>query len=81
MSRPSQQPFQIEWGMILAALGLLGMGAVFIYSATSGRLVEANLHWYEERFVRQLVAAALGVGLAAVVCLVEYQIIRLYFMI
>lgn len=61
--------------MILAALGLLGMGAVFIYSATSGRLVEANLHWYEERFVRQLVAAALGVGLAAVVCLVEYQII------
>ena len=59
--------------MIVAVLGLLFIGAAFIYSATSGRLGDSSLPWYEERFVRQLAAAFLGFGLAAAVCLVDYQ--------
>ena len=66
---------RLEWGMLLAVVGLLLLGAAFIYSATSGRLIGSPGEWYEERFVRQLFAALLGVILAGAVCLVDYQII------
>ena len=64
-----------EWGMLLAVAGLLCLGAAFIYSATSGRLLDSSIEWYQEKYVRQLLAALLGLGLAAAVCLVDYQII------
>ncbi len=79
---PSNHSYpRLEWGMLFAALGLLLLGAAFIYSATSGRLVGSPGEWYEERFVRQLFAALLGVGLAGAVCLVDYQIIARWAMI
>ena len=71
MTHPGARRVRIEWGMIVAVLGLLFIGAAFIYSATSGRLGDSSLPWYEERFVRQLAAAFLGFGLAAAVCLVD----------
>lgn len=61
-------------GLILAVAGLLLIGMSFIYSATSGRSLE-EISWLEERYVRQMLAALLGIGLAVGVCLVDYQII------
>ncbi len=61
--------------MPIAAFGLVLVGAAFIHSATSGRLVIDSPSWYQERFVKQLFAAGLGAGLAAAVCLVDYRVI------
>jgi rod shape determining protein RodA len=75
MTRSSKEFPRPEWGMLFAVVGLLCIGAAFIYSATSGRLLDSSIEWYQERYFRQLVAAFLGLGLAAAVCLVDYQII------
>jgi rod shape determining protein RodA len=75
MTRSSKEFPRPEWGMLFAVAGLLCIGAAFIYSATSGRLLDSSIEWYQERYFRQLVAAFLGLGLAAAVCLVDYQII------
>ncbi|MCS1407674.1 MAG: Peptidoglycan glycosyltransferase MrdB [Verrucomicrobia subdivision 3 bacterium] len=61
--------------MLIVALGLVLMGAAFIYSATSGRLLTDSLAWYQERYVKQLFAAVLGAALAAAICLVDYRLI------
>ena len=61
--------------MLFAVAGLLAIGAAFIYSATSGRLIGSGIEWYEERYVRQLFAGVLGLVLAFGICLVDYQII------
>ncbi len=61
--------------MLLAVVGLLSIGAVFIYSATSGRLLGAGVEWYNERYVRQLFAGMLGLILAVGICFVDYRII------
>lgn len=61
--------------MLIAAFGLVLIGAAFIYSATSGRLVADSLAWYQERFVKQLFAAGLGIVCAAALCLVDYRLI------
>jgi len=66
---------RIEWGMLLAVAGLLAIGAAFIYSATSGRMIGGGVEWYEERYVRQLLAGVLGLVLAVGICVVDYQII------
>ncbi len=74
-SHKSQLPFRIEWGLVLAVLGLLMLGAAFIYSATSGRMIDNSQPWYHERFVRQLLAGMLGMVLAVSACLVDYKVI------
>ena len=61
--------------MPIAACGLVLVGAAFVYSATSGRMAADSWAWYQERFVKQLFAAGLGVVCAAALCLVDYRLI------
>ncbi len=64
---------RLEWMLLLSALALVGLGAAFIYSATSSRLRIEPPAWHQERHVRQLMAALLGLALAGASCLADYR--------
>ncbi len=75
MSQAAKGIPRIEWSLLIAVVGLLSLGAAFIYSATSGQSWDANVPWWQERYIRHLLVAGLG-GVAAVgLCFVDYRLI------
>jgi rod shape determining protein RodA len=64
--------FRIDKLQFVALLGLMVMGVFFIYSATLAH--EANgTPWYRELFFKQTVWYVTGLGLAFLICLVDYH--------
>ena len=66
---------RLEWSLLLASVGLVLIGAAFIYSATSSRFSIEATSWFQERYVNQFLAAGLGLVLAVVISLIDYRII------
>jgi len=64
---------RLEWPMLLAALGLMGLGALFVASATLGGEGVAGTPWLRRGYVRQMIWYALGSALAVAVCLRSYR--------
>jgi len=62
-----------DWLQLAALLGLMIIGAAFVYSATMANDSTAILPWYDQSWVRQIVWYVLGLGLATAVCLVDYH--------
>jgi rod shape determining protein RodA len=58
---------------IAAMAGLMLLGAMFVYSATMANAATVALPWYDQTWVRQIIWYVLGLGAAAVVCLVDYH--------
>jgi|APCry1669193181_1035450.scaffolds.fasta_scaffold00527_6 rod shape determining protein RodA len=58
---------------IAALIGLMFIGAAFVYSATMVNDTAATLPWYDQAWVRQIIWYVLGLGLAAGVCVVDYH--------
>jgi rod shape determining protein RodA len=57
---------------LAALIGLMFIGTMFVYSATMAS-VAASLPWYSQSWVRQLVWYALGIGVGAALCVVDYH--------
>ena len=72
MFEPTLNPPQrrVSWPLWLAVLGLMVVGAAFIHSAKPG--VESS-PWYQWFGLRQLVWYTLGLGVAVLVCAVDYR--------
>lgn len=66
---------RVEWPLLFALLGLMVVGATFIYSATHAGNPNNSIPWYNEQFVRQIMAYGVGIVAASIVCLVDYHII------
>jgi rod shape determining protein RodA len=64
--------------MLLALLGLMLIGAAFIYSATANNETFRQLAWFRQPFFKQLAFYGLGIGVGAAVCLVRYQSLARY---
>lgn len=60
---PSRREVSILWPLWLSVLGLMLVGAAFIYSATANTDAANHLPWWRYRVFTQ--AAAYGIGLAA----------------
>ncbi len=58
---------------LAAVAGLMVVGALFVFSATMANDPAAELAWWKQSWVRQIVWYALGLGLAGVVCVVDYH--------
>jgi rod shape determining protein RodA len=58
---------------IMALLGLMFLGAAFVFSATMANDAVAALALWQQAWVRQIIWYALGAGLAGAVCLVDYH--------
>jgi rod shape determining protein RodA len=75
MFRPSLNDRQspIQWPMILALLGLMVIGAAFIYSATANNDVFRQLAWYRRPAFKQISFYMLGLAGGAAICFVNYR--------
>ncbi|MEI6195154.1 MAG: FtsW/RodA/SpoVE family cell cycle protein [Verrucomicrobiota bacterium] len=58
---------------LVALAVLMGIGTLFIYSATMANASAAMLSWYDQIWVRQLLWYALGIGAGVGLCLVDYH--------
>ncbi len=75
MFEPSLNPKEprVDWPLWVALLGLMVIGAAFIYSATMINESAASLPWYRQRYVMQMVWYAGGAIAAGALCLVAYH--------
>ena len=58
---------------LVALVGLMIIGTMFVYSATMANPAMAGLPWYDQSWLRQIVWYALGIGAGAALCLVDYH--------
>ncbi len=70
---PVHPPRRLEWPLWLATLGLAGLGALFVASATGAGDPVSTAPWYARGYVRQLLWYLLGLGAAALLCLRDYR--------
>lgn len=62
----------LDWPTLVAVLGLMVIGALFIASTTLAREGIATLPWYRQEHFKQLIWYAGGLGLGAAVCSLGY---------
>jgi len=58
---------------LVALTVLMGIGTLFVYSATMANASAAMLAWHDQIWVRQIIWYALGIGAGAALCLVDYH--------
>ncbi|MCI0539954.1 MAG: rod shape-determining protein RodA [Verrucomicrobiales bacterium] len=69
----NQRESRIEWPMFAALFGLMILGALFIYSATSVNESAKQLAWYRQPHFKQIIFYGIGLGLAGGICLIDYR--------
>jgi rod shape determining protein RodA len=69
-----RQP-RVDWLMIIAILGLMITGALFVYSATMANESAALTPWYNQAWVRQIAWYTIGSCAMATLCVVDYRIL------
>jgi rod shape determining protein RodA len=72
-TRLKEKETQIDWPMLVALLGLMILGAAFIYSATVNNDTFRQLPWHRQPYIKQIAFYGLGIGAGIAVCLVQYQ--------
>jgi rod shape determining protein RodA len=65
---------KIDWLLLLAIIGLMCIGAAFVYSATMVNESASLAPWYNQAWFRQIVWYAIGLSAAAMICLIDYHI-------
>src|SRR5262245_13807435 len=67
---------RIDWLLVLSLLGLMVLGAAFVFSATTVSETARELPWYRQHyFVMQLLWYGVGIVAAVAVCLVDYHVL------
>lgn len=64
---------EVDRAQLVALLGLVVLGGLFVWSATHAADAAAGLAWWERRWVRQCLWYVLGGAAAAAVCTVDYR--------
>ena len=63
---------QLDRLQLVALAGLMLIGTMFVYSATTHSTL-AGVPWYDQTWFRQIIWYALGAGAAAGICVVDYH--------
>ena len=66
---------------LLAILGLMLIGALFVASATTVNAFEMEKPWFAQTWFRQVIWYGLGFGTAAAMCLVDYHTLARWAMV
>jgi rod shape determining protein RodA len=66
---------RIDWLMLLAVLGLMAVGLMFIYSATMVNETVQVTPWYRQRWLLQMIWYSGGITAAVILCLIDYHIL------
>ena len=75
-----RQP-HIDRVLMVALVGLMLLGAAFVYSATMVSESARLAPWYSQSWFRQIVWYVLGTGVAAAICCVDYHTLSRWSMI
>jgi rod shape determining protein RodA len=68
---------RLDWLLVLGVSGLVGVGALLVWSATRARMSSAGLD--PQAFLKKhIINAVIGLALAAVAALVDYRSLRAY---
>ncbi len=70
----NDHPARVDRLQLAALAGLLVMGTLFVYSATLAGGSTA-LPWYDDIWVRQVFWYLIGLGSAAMICIVDYHVL------
>lgn len=70
----TERQSRLERLQLVALLLLMVVGAAFVYSATMASGAADSVRLYNQMWFRQVIWYALGTGVAAVLCLVDYRI-------
>jgi len=66
----NERKSDFDWALLLCALGLMCVGALFIYSAMAGH--ESALLWYKQTYMHQILWYLIGAAAAVALLAVEY---------
>jgi rod shape determining protein RodA len=69
----TERQSRLERLQLVALLGLMFLGTVFVYSATMVSESANAAPWYSQSWFRQMVWYGLGIGVAATLCCVDYH--------
>ena len=72
---------RLERVQLVALFGLMVLGAAFVYSATMVSESANAAPWYNQSWFRQIVWYALGTGVAAALCCVDYHTVARWSMV
>ncbi len=62
-----------DYPLLLAVLGLIGIGIAFIYSASFANESVRELPLFKQLYVKQMVWYSIGFGMAVVLCIFDYR--------
>jgi rod shape determining protein RodA len=71
----NERESRLERLQLAAIIGLMLLGAAFVYSATMVSESAMTAPWYTQSWVRQLVWYALGIVAAVVTCAIDYRVL------
>jgi len=77
----NERQSRLERVQVAALLGLMLLGAVFVYSATMVSESAGAAPWYNQSWFRQIVWYALGIGAATALCCVDYHTLARWAMV
>ncbi|MBI3849296.1 MAG: rod shape-determining protein RodA [Verrucomicrobia bacterium] len=66
---------RIDLLLVLALLGLMVLGAAFVYSATMANESTSALPWYAQSYFKQIIWYFVGLAAAAAICFVDYRVL------
>jgi rod shape determining protein RodA len=73
---PFKEPHgRVDKLQLIAIVGLMILGAAFVFSATMVNESASTLFWYQQSWFRQLIWYLLGISAATALCFVDYRII------
>src|SRR4051812_24353110 len=63
----------VDWSLIAAVIGLMIIGAAFIYSASFAKEATQTMVWYRKLYMKQVICYALGIIGASALCFLDYR--------
>ena len=69
----NERESSLDWPLILALLGLMGIGAAFIYSASFANESSRTLVWFKQLYAKQMIWYVIGIVFAAGFCFFDYR--------
>jgi rod shape determining protein RodA len=62
-----------DWPLILAVVGLMGVGIAFIYSASFANESARTLPWFKQLYAKQIIWYELGLVCVIILCVFDYR--------
>jgi len=69
----NERKSSLDWPLLLALLGLMGIGAAFIYSASFANESSRTLVWFKQLYAKQMIWYVIGIVFAAGFCFFDYR--------